>query len=217
MESRTYKSRQARLRSVAEPTPPGTAVGPARQYQTQMNPSMQGHRRSRGSVASKELKKKPSQTELEVNPLPPIRGKYQTSGPGASSELLNHTVNINIVNPITVIPNNPAEGGESSRKLSAEKISPAVVDTVHRLAEPYLADEASIFAFDASDPRPVVNTFFAIRDGQTISPADAETLAVWRRAWDGFGWNPVSIVLAKGCMYLCVCKTGHLVIYVYVP
>ncbi len=79
-----------------------------------------------------------------------------------------------------------------SRKLAAEKISPAVADTVHRLAEPYLADEASIFAIDASDPRPVVNTFFAIRDGQTISPADAETLAVWRRAWDGFGWNPVS-------------------------
>ena len=90
------------------------------------------------------------------------------------------------------IAKKPAEGGESPRKLSAENISPTVVDTVHRLAEPYLADEASIFAFDAADPRPVVNTFFAIRDGQTISPADAETLAVWRRAWDGFGWNPVS-------------------------
>ena len=38
-----------------------------------------------------------------------------------------------------VSANNPAEGGESSsRKLSAENISPTVVDTVHRLAEPYL-------------------------------------------------------------------------------
>ena len=97
-----------------------------------------------------------------------------------------------------VIPKNPSEGGESSRKLSAGKISPLVIDTVHRLADPFLADESSIFAFDDTDARPVVNTFFAIRDGQTISRADAETLAVWKRAWDGFGWNPVSVVDLAG-------------------
>ena len=91
-----------------------------------------------------------------------------------------------------------AAAAADARKLVAEKVSPSLVETVHRLADPFLAGESSIFAFDDTDPRPVVNTFFAIRDGQTISRADAETLAVWRRAWDGFGWNPVSRVNLAG-------------------
>lgn len=87
-----------------------------------------------------------------------------------------------------------AASAADARKLAADKVPPSLVETVHRLADPFLADESSIFAFDDTDPRPVINTFFAIRDGQTISRADAEMLAVWRRAWDGFGWNPVSRV-----------------------
>ena len=87
-----------------------------------------------------------------------------------------------------------------SRMLSnnaAGTIPPEIIDTVAQLAEPFLADEANIFAFDETDPRPVVNTFFAIRDGKSISKADAETLAVWKQAWSGAGWNPVSI--ASNC------------------
>jgi hypothetical protein len=75
------------------------------------------------------------------------------------------------------------------------QIAPAISETVRQLARPFLDDEASIFAFDATDPRPVINTFFAIADGRRINRADAETLAVWKRAWSGAGWNPVSVVI----------------------
>ena len=83
-----------------------------------------------------------------------------------------------------------------SRMLSnqAERtIPPEILESIAQLAKPFLDDESNIFAFDETDPRPVVNTFFAIRDGQSISKEDAETLAVWKQAWSGAGWNPVSI------------------------
>ena len=83
-----------------------------------------------------------------------------------------------------------------SRMLSnqAERtIPPEILESIAQLAKPFLDDESNIFAFDEADPRPVVNTFFAIRDGQSISKNDAETLAVWKQAWSGAGWNPVSI------------------------
>ena len=73
------------------------------------------------------------------------------------------------------------------------KISPQIAATVHKLAAPLLADEANIFAFDANDPRPVMNTFFAIPETLAIKKDDAETLAVWKRAWSNAGWNPVSL------------------------
>ena len=71
-------------------------------------------------------------------------------------------------------------------------ISPSISQTVVELTEPLLADESNIFAFDASDPRPVVHTFFAIPEGLTIRKDDAQTLAVWKQAWSALGWNPVS-------------------------
>ena len=83
-----------------------------------------------------------------------------------------------------------------SRMLSnqAERtIPPEILESIAQLAKPFLDDESNVFAFDETDPRPVVNTFFAIRDGQSISKEDAETLAVWKQAWSGAGWNPVSI------------------------
>lgn len=78
---------------------------------------------------------------------------------------------------------------------STTKYSPEVAAKVKELAAPLLADEGNIFAFDENDPRPVMNTFFAIREGLvTIKKDDAETLAIWKHAWSAAGWNPVSIV-----------------------
>ena len=88
-----------------------------------------------------------------------------------------------------------APRGSSSRRLATvNEVDPAIVQTVQKLAEPFLADESTIFAFDETDPRPVVNTFFAIPEGRQISQIDAETLAVWKQAWSGAGWNPVSSI-----------------------
>ena len=88
-----------------------------------------------------------------------------------------------------------APRGSSSRRLATvNEVDPAIVQTVQKLAEPFLADESNIFAFDETDPRPVVNTFFAIPEGRQISQIDAETLAVWKQAWSGAGWNPVSSI-----------------------
>ena len=85
--------------------------------------------------------------------------------------------------------------GSSSRRLATvNEVDPAIVQTVQKLAEPFLADESNIFAFDETDPRPVVNTFFAIPEGRQISQIDAETLAVWKQAWSGARWNPVSSI-----------------------
>jgi hypothetical protein len=73
------------------------------------------------------------------------------------------------------------------------EFAPGIVNTVHKLAAPFLEDQTNIFVFDEIDTRPIINTFFAIQDGQTISDVDAKMLAVWKQAWSGAGWNPVSI------------------------
>lgn len=76
---------------------------------------------------------------------------------------------------------------------STTRYSPAVAAKVQELAAPLQADEANIFAFDESDSRPIMNTFFAIREGLVaIKKEDAETLAIWKQAWSAAGWNPVS-------------------------
>ena len=90
-------------------------------------------------------------------------------------------------------------GHQMQRGLTADSTSASsgrsesVVNTVHELAAPFLEDQANIFAFDGNDPRPVINTFFAIPEGQKIKKVDAEILAVWKRAWSSAGWNPVSL------------------------
>ena len=71
-------------------------------------------------------------------------------------------------------------------------ISPEISKVVQKLAAPFLADEANIFAFNKADTRPVMNTYFAIPKGKTIQKTDAETLAIWKAAWSAAGWNPVS-------------------------
>ena len=75
----------------------------------------------------------------------------------------------------------------------------SISQTVAQLTEPFLADEANIFAFDAADPRPVIHTFFAIPETLTIRKDDAETLAVWKQAWSALGWNPVSKFMLFAC------------------
>ena len=85
--------------------------------------------------------------------------------------------------------------GDSKNVESVDKrISPEISNVVHKLAAPFLADEASIFAFDGNNSRPIMNTFFAIPKGKTIKRTDAETLAVWKAAWSAAGWNTVSSV-----------------------
>lgn len=82
------------------------------------------------------------------------------------------------------------------RRLTAEMwmgFAPGIVNTAHKLAAPFLEDQANIFVFDETDTRPVMNTFFAIQEGKTIRDVDATMLAVWKQAWSGAGWNPVSI------------------------
>ena len=80
-----------------------------------------------------------------------------------------------------------------AKPTSTTRYSPAIAAKVHELAAPMLVDEANIFAFDENDPRPVMNTFFAIREGLVaIKKDDAETLAIWKQAWSAAGWNPVS-------------------------
>ena len=113
----------------------------------------------------------------------------------------NHCVNVNgkgnpprkLMNGDAAITDQKRQPPSAARRVQNEKISPAISETVHRLAQPFLDDEANIFAFDANDSRPVINTFFAIPEGQSIQKVDAETLAVWKRAWSSAGWNPVSI------------------------
>ena len=84
-------------------------------------------------------------------------------------------------------------GHQMQRGLTADSTPESVVNTVHELAAPFLEDQANIFAFDGNDPRPVINTFFAIPEGEKIKKVDAEILAVWKRAWSSAGWNPVSL------------------------
>ena len=98
-----------------------------------------------------------------------------------------------LMNGDAAITDHKRQPPSAARRVQNEKISPAISETVHRLAQPFLDDEANIFAFDANDSRPVINTFFAIPEGQSIQKVDAETLAVWKRAWSSAGWNPVSI------------------------
>ena len=81
----------------------------------------------------------------------------------------------------------------SSGRSEIGRFGPGIVNTVHKLAAPFLEDQATIFIFDETDTRPIINTFFAIQEGQTISDVDATMLAVWKQAWSGAGWNPVSI------------------------
>ena len=90
-------------------------------------------------------------------------------------------------------------GTTSTRRVlqANEKISPTIAETVQQLAQPFLEDQANIFAVDGNDPRPVINTFFAIPEGQKIKKVDAETLAVWKQAWSSAGWNPVSLARAR--------------------
>lgn len=75
----------------------------------------------------------------------------------------------------------------------SEKASPITVEAVNTLTDSLLADIGNLYAFDETDHRPVVNTFFAIPEGQSIREEDAAILAVWRQAWSSAGWNPVSI------------------------
>lgn len=75
----------------------------------------------------------------------------------------------------------------------SEKASPIIIETVNKLTDALLVDDGNLYAFDETDPRPVVNTFFAIPEGQNIRQEDAAILAVWRQAWSSAGWNPVSI------------------------
>eukprot|EP00562_Extubocellulus_spinifer_P007790 CAMPEP_0178509716 /NCGR_PEP_ID=MMETSP0696-20121128/21437_1 /TAXON_ID=265572 /ORGANISM="Extubocellulus spinifer, Strain CCMP396" /LENGTH=141 /DNA_ID=CAMNT_0020139361 /DNA_START=81 /DNA_END=503 /DNA_ORIENTATION=+ len=95
----------------------------------------------------------------------------------------------NVINPIQRARKQRPMNISSSHSLPPG-ISLEVATTVHRLARPILADETSIFAFDKSDPRPTINTFFNVFEGQSIDPIDAEILAVWRHAWSSAGWNP---------------------------
>jgi hypothetical protein len=78
----------------------------------------------------------------------------------------------------------------ASPDRSEMEFAPGIVNTVHKLAAPFLEDQTNIFVFDEIDTRPIINTFFAIQDGQTISDVDAKMLAVWKQAWSGAGWNP---------------------------
>ena len=86
-----------------------------------------------------------------------------------------------------------SEVSSPDKPTSTTRYSPAVAAKVHELAAPMLVDEANIFAFDETDPRPIMNTFFSIREGLVaIKKDDAETLAIWKQAWSAAGWNPVS-------------------------
>ena len=62
-------------------------------------------------------------------------------------------------------------------------ISSAVADRVRHLSEPLYADEANIFAFDETDSRPIMNTFFHVITNGHIKKGDAEVLGVWKAAW----------------------------------
>ena len=92
----------------------------------------------------------------------------------------------------------------ASPDRSEMEFAPGIVNTVHKLAAPFLEDQTNIFVFDEIDTRPIINTFFAIQDGQTISDVDAKMLAVWKQAWSGAGWNPVSIAYLTT---LIICST----------
>ena len=85
----------------------------------------------------------------------------------------------------------------SSGRSEMQSFGPGIANTVHKLAAPFLEDQANIFVFDETDTRPVINTFFAIPEGQKIKKVDAEVLAVWKQAWSGAGWNPVSLARAR--------------------
>lgn len=75
-------------------------------------------------------------------------------------------------------------------------ISSAVADRVRHLGEPIYADEANIFAFDETDSRPIMNTFFHVitnghnKNWDHFKKWDAEVLGVWKAAWSAAGWNP---------------------------
>lgn len=83
--------------------------------------------------------------------------------------------------------------GEAPNKFKSTQggISPKVVETIRLLALPLLDSTDNIFAFDESDPRPIMNTFFSVQDRHgNIREDDAQTLAVWKHAWSAAGWNP---------------------------
>ena len=86
------------------------------------------------------------------------------------------------------------ESSSKDEESVDKRISPEISKAVNELASPFLADEVNIFAFNKTDTRPVMNTFFAIPKGETIKKTDAETLAVWKHAWSAAGWNTVSSV-----------------------
>ena len=92
----------------------------------------------------------------------------------------------------------------ASSDRSEMEFAPGIVNTVHKLAAPFLEDQTNIFAFDETDTRPIINTFFSIQEGQPISDVDATMLAVWKQAWSGAGWNPVSICSTTPT---CICST----------
>ena len=51
------------------------------------------------------------------------------------------------------------------------------------------------------DPRPVMNTFFAIKTIETLQEEDAQVLAVWKHAWSAAGWNPRVLNLAHAKLH----------------
>ena len=103
-----------------------------------------------------------------------------------------YDTNPNLRHSRKLAASNP-EVSSQATTTSTTRYSPAIAAKVHELAAPMLADGANIFAFDKNDPRPVMNTFFAIREGlAAIKKDDAETLAIWKQAWSAAGWNPVS-------------------------
>ena len=109
--------------------------------------------------------------------------------------------NLNLRHSRKLAASNPEVSAPAT--TSTTRYSPAVAAKVKELAASLLADEADIFAFDENDSRPVMNTFFAIREGLVaIKKDDAETLAVWKHAWSAAGWNPVS----SGCAMVVLCE-----------
>lgn len=111
-----------------------------------------------------------------------------------------YDTNPNLRHSRKLAASNP-EVSSQATTTSTTRYSPAIAAKVHELAAPMLADGANIFAFDKNDPRPVMNTFFAIREGlAAIKKDDAETLAIWKQAWSAAGWNPrvISMKDAEG-------------------
>ena len=86
-------------------------------------------------------------------------------------------------------------------KLAPRVITPEVADTARLLTLRLLENADSIYAFDESDPRPVMHTFFSIKDQGTIQEEDDQILAVWKHAWSAAGWNPRVLNLAHAKLH----------------